>query len=208
MLIPFSNLKQKYKFNPTGVLHVGASEGQELTEYFKLGIKDIIFIEALPKIFEVLCKKTMQYDGVICYNECISDIDGEEIIFNVANNGGQSSSFLDFGTHKQMHPDVSFIDHIKLRTIRLDTLFPTLDKKFNFLNMDLQGAEGHALRGMGSLLDQFDYLYLEVNTTEVYKGCMQLPEMDEFLKERGFKRVETFFPGNCTWGDAFYIRMN
>jgi FkbM family methyltransferase len=207
MLIPFQELKRKYpEFQPKGVVHVGASEGQELEEYHKLGLKKMIWIEAIPSIYEVLVKRTSPFPDVICFNECISDVDGDQITFHVANNGGQSSSFLEFGTHKQMHPDVDYIKDIKMITTRLDTLLNGIDLDYDFLNIDLQGAEGHALRGLGDMINQFKYLYLEVNTTDVYKGCMQLPEMEEFLAQFGFVKKEILFPGNCTWGDCFFVK--
>ena len=69
MLIPFQNLKRKYsQFNPRGVVHAGAHEGQELGEYHKLGIKKVIFIEANPKIFKRLEKNCAPYPDVICFN--------------------------------------------------------------------------------------------------------------------------------------------
>ena len=204
MLIPFTQLQQKYKFTPSGVVHVGAHEGQELSEYHKIGIEKMIFIEALPEIYTRLVKHCEPYPEILCFNECIGAEDGELITFHVANNDSQSSSFLDFGTHRQMHPEVEFINDLHLKTTRLDTLLNGLDKDYDFLNMDIQGAEGVALIGLGSLLDQFNYLYLEVNKTEVYKGCMQVDELDKFLFE--FERVETLWPGRCTWGDAFYLR--
>ena len=38
-----------------------------------------------------------------------------------------------------------------------------------FLNIDIQGAELLALKGMGELLHHFDYAYIEVNHDYVYK---------------------------------------
>lgn len=207
MLIPFQTFKQKYpEFQPQGVVHVGAHEGQELEEYHKLGIDKMIFIEANPQIFNRLEKNCEPYSDVLCFNECISDTDGEEIEFKITNNDGQSSSFLELGTHKQMHPEVRFTDSLKLKTIRLDTLLEGLDPEYDFLNMDIQGAEGHALRGLGKMLNQFKYLYLEINTTEVYENCMQLPELTAYLNGFGFTLKETLFPGNCTWGDSFWMK--
>ena len=78
MLIPFQELKQKYPhFKPKGVVHVGASEGQELEEYHRLGINKMIWIEAIPSIYEVLVKRTSPFPDVICFNEGISDRDWE-----------------------------------------------------------------------------------------------------------------------------------
>ena len=88
----------------------------------------------------------------------------------------------------------------------MDNLLKGLDEDYDFLNMDLQGAEGHALKGLGKMLTQFKYLYLEVNTTEVYEGCMQLPELTAYLSGFGFTLKESFFPGNCTWGDSFWMK--
>ena len=207
MLIPFKNLQKRYpQFRPKGVLHIGAHEGQERKAYRELGIEKMIFIEAIPDIYQRLLKNCEDYPEAICFNECISDVDGEDITFKISNNDGQSSSFLELGTHKQMHPDVHYIREIKCKTVRIDTLLVGLEPEYDFLNIDLQGAEGHALRGMGTLLNQFKYLYLEVNTTEVYEGCIQLPELEEYLAQFGFKKKEILFPGNCTWGDAFFIK--
>lgn len=206
MLISFSKLQQKYNFYPKGVVHVGSHEGQELEEYHKLGIQDVIFIEANPEIYNRLLKKCNGNENILCFNECISDKDGEKVTFNVANNDGQSSSILELGTHKQMHPEVKYNGSFECETVTLDTLLLGLEDKYDFLNADIQGAEGLMLKGATELLNQFNYLYLEINTTEVYKDCMQLPEMKEFLSEYGFELKETFFPGNCTWGDSFWSK--
>lgn len=207
MLIPFQTLKQKYpQFQPQGVVHVGAHEAQELPEYHKLGIHKMVFIEANPQIFKRLEMKCAQYPDIICFNECIGDEDGKEVEFNIANNDGQSSSFLELGTHKQMHPEVHFTSKLKMKMTRLDTLLEGIEPEYDFLNMDIQGAEGHALKGLGKMLNQFKYLYLEVNTTAVYENCMQLAEMTIFLHRFGFQLKETLFPGNCTWGDSFWVK--
>jgi hypothetical protein len=45
----------------------------------------------------------------------------------------------------------------------------------------------------------------EVNNDEVYKNCVKVDELDKFLSDYGFERVETTWDGG-TWGDAFYIK--
>ena len=78
--------------------------------------------------------------------------------------------------------------------------------KYDFLNIDLQGCERFALKGMGDILYNFKWAYLEVNAKEVYKGCALVGEIDEYLLGFGFKRVETKWCGNTGWGDALYIK--
>ena len=76
----------------------------------------------------------------------------------------------------------------------------------NFLSIDIQGAELLALKGMGDLLKYFDYLY-KINKDYVYKNCCLVNEIDDYLKNFNFERVETKWT-NQNWGDGFYIKKN
>ena len=49
-------------------------------------------------------------------------------------------------------------------------------------------------------------LYLEVSTEELYKGCTILKDLDTFLEDIGFKRVETVMTRHG-WGDALFLRI-
>ena len=122
MLISFDYLFNKYKIAPKGVIHIGASEGQEAAMYYKCGIERSIWIEAIPEIYERLKLNLQKYSNALAINACIGDVDGKEVDFNISSNEGQSSSYLKFGTHKQQHPNVDYIDSRKMKTIRIDTL--------------------------------------------------------------------------------------
>lgn len=208
MLIDFRNLFPKYNINPKGVLHIGANVGEEAPIYNQLGITDVYWIEANYNLISKLKQNVDPfYHKVI--TACIGDSDGQEVVFNISNNAGQSSSYLEFGTHKTAHPDVHYTDHIIMKTCRIDTIFNVHRlgiPLFDFLNIDLQGAELKALKGMGELLHQFKWAYLEVNKEELYKGCALVGEIDEYMLTFGFKRVETKWCGNTGWGDALYIK--
>ena len=58
---------------------------------------------------------------------------------------------------------------------------------------------------MEEYLNRVDYIYTEVNSDYVYKGCALIGELDEYLLRFGLHRVETKWT-DCKWGDAFYIR--
>ena len=77
---------------------------------------------------------------------------------------------------------------------------------YNFLNIDIQGAELKCLKGLGEYLNYIDYLYLEVNTEKVYEDCCLLNELDEFLTD--FERVETKLYEKYGWGDCFLLRKS
>lgn len=217
MLIPLQDLIKKYNFHPKGVVHIGANEGQEAEAYFKTdSINKVMWFEALPLVFEKLkdhIKKTPRIEHS-AFKVLLSDEDDVEVDFNIANNDGQSSSMLEFGTHTKMHPTVKFTDKVKLKTKRFDTFMDSQKgaweeelwhPDYDFLNVDVQGAELKVLEGMGDYLNQFKWLYLEVNRSELYLGCPMVEELDEYVKPYGFTRVETKWTG-AGWGDGFYIK--
>lgn len=211
MLIDFKFLFEKYKVNATGVLHIGAHTGQEAEAYSANGIENVIWIEANPELFKKLLEHVAGIAGTVCINACISDTDGEKKVFHISSNEGQSSSFLELGTHAVVHPDVTYVKDIECTTKRIMSIFYenglNIDD-FTFLNIDLQGAELFALKGMGGLLDRVQYAYLEVNKAELYKDCALVEEIDEYMAVFNFIRVETLWAGNTNWGDAFYVKKN
>lgn len=211
MLISLDYLIKKYRLTPKYVLHIGASTGQEAEAYKAAGVHHVTWVEADPNVYNKLLKHISKYPGHIAVNACISDVDGEEIEFKITNNEGQSSSIFELGTHSQAHPSVVVVDRIKLLTSRIDTLQRKEGKiqsanSFDFLNIDLQCAELLALKGMGDVLSEIKFAYLEVNQKPLYVGCPMVQEIDMYMLGFGFKRVETKWEGRFGWGDAAYIR--
>jgi len=129
MLISFETLIRKYRITPKGVLHVGASTGQEAKDYFNNGVENVVWVEAIPDVFNKLCRNISEFRNMVAFNECISNVDGQKITFNVSNNEAQSSSILPLGTHKRAHPEVYYTHAIECTTKRLDTLIS--EKKLN-----------------------------------------------------------------------------
>ena len=206
MLIPFDTICNKYDLKIRGILHLGAHLLEEKEDYDAKNISKVVWIEGNPNIAELAKNKA---DGIIhtVYNYLISDVDDEEVEFNIANNG-QSSSILKLGKHSIYHPDVVYTNTIKAKTKTLKTIIKNNSlniNDYNFLNIDLQGVELKALRGLGKYLHYVDYIYTEVNSGNVYEGNDLITDIDLYLEKYGFERVETEFTG-AEWGDAFYIK--
>ena len=202
MLIPLHNLVKKYNVNFKGILHVGAHECEEIKDYDSyLPRNKVLWVEALPGKVD-FCKK--KHPDVLIENAVVSDVI-ETVRFNVSNNG-QSSSMLDFGLHSTFHPQVHYVTCFETETKLLKEVICNYDISYNFLNLDIQGAELKALKGMEEYLNSVDYIYSEVNSDYVYKNCALVKEIDEYLLKFGLHRVETKWYGDCKWGDAFYIR--
>jgi len=192
------------KIRINGCFHVGAHNCEEMELYNKLGIEknNIIWIDAIEsKVNE------MKQKGIVnIYNALITDKDDNKITFNISNNC-QSSSVLEFGTHKREHPEVIYVDKITMNSITVDTFFERNkinQSKYDFWNFDIQGAELMALKGSIKSIKYAKVIYLEVNQNELYKNCALIDEIDNFLLQYNFNRVLTKMTHHG-WGDAIYI---
>lgn len=206
MLIDFSYLCKKYQFKPRGVLHIGAHDLEEMDKYLTEGVSKIIWIEGNS---DLVAKNSHRVDGTNqkLLHGLVYSKNNKEVEFNITNNL-QSSSILEFGKHKEYHPQVEFIETRKMTTTRIDTLLGKNGinpEEFNFVNLDIQGVELQALKGFGKYLDNIKYIYTEVNSGEVYKNNDSIEDLDFFLSGFGFKRVETEMTP-FEWGDAFYVK--
>ena len=204
MFLELKKIKQDHNLNIRGIIHVGAHLLEERAIYHELGINNVVWIEAN----ESLTKLTQeQYPGECILNYTVYDEDDIEIAFNIASNG-QSSSLLKFGTHASLYPYITFLEQKITRTKTLSTLLRDEDidvGKYNMLNLDIQGVELRAIKGLGCLLEKIDYIYTEVNNDQVYEGNDLMIDLDSYLLDNGFSRKETYII-NGNWGDALYTR--
>ena len=106
MLIPFSQIVNKYNMKIHGILHIGAHNCEELEAYKQYGLNNnnIIWVEANPLLVEQNLKidKSRIIKNFIC---CDTDVGKTKL--NIANNG-QSSSILEFGTHARSYPSIKY----------------------------------------------------------------------------------------------------
>ncbi len=206
MLIPFKKL-------PTGsvggVIHVGAHEAEELNDYVSAGKTKVLWVEANPGKWCALSEKLDAYPSMHLGRFAAASSTGGRATLNIASNG-QSSSLLPFGSHADSYPLISFTEEVEVDLCSVDDWISRLGVNpadYNFLNLDIQGYELNALRGMARQLRYVDYVYSEVNFEDVYVGCAKMTELDEFLGGYGLKRVAVVDTG-AGWGDAFYSRKS
>lgn len=206
MLIDFRQLFPKYSIKPTGVLHIGANVGEEAPVYAEMGIQKVIWVEANPDLFPKLMENITKFPNPVAYNFAAGD-ENKKTVLHISNNGSQSSSVLELGTHKIAHPEVQYIGDKEVDMFRIDHALGNGEiDGCDFLNIDVQGFELNVLQGMGNLIRQFKSVYLEVNKEELYKGCALIDSIDLFMTANGLRRVETLWVGNTGWGDSLYVR--
>jgi len=201
MLISIREQSRVWGVRPGGVIHVGGHLGEERKEYMANGWGDVVWIEAQPSLAEQL-REITSGSGDRVIQAAIWDSSDQELSLHISTNS-ESTSLLDFGTHKQDHPEISFSEEIPIKTITLDAL--ALPPTHDYLALDIQGAELRALKGFTNGLANIKWICTEFNSREVYKGCALIDELDEFLESQGFiRKITRVTPFG--WGDALYVR--
>lgn len=204
MIIPFDQLVKDFQLQITGVIHVGAHVGQEYVDYDKHHIKYQMYFEPCQAAFAKLIKNLPEGKDIKAFRMALGNEVGKREMYVETTNQGMSNSLLEPGTHLTTYPNIKFPKKEEVSIVKLDMLkFPRLN--YNMLNMDVQGFELEVLKGAIKTLPTINIIYTEINTEEVYKGCAQVEQLDEFLSEFGFKRVYTFMACE-SWGDALYLK--
>lgn len=202
MLISFTNLKRKYNMDIKGIIHIGGHFGEELAEYVRTGIQDIVVFEPLESNFNILFENVNNLNANILGHQVALGPEEKEVEMYVSSNEGLSSSVLKPKVHLTQYKNITFNETEKVEMKTLDSYNYT---EYNFINMDVQGYELEVLKGGTETLKHIDYVYCEVNRDEVYEHNAYVEEIDEFLSSYNMERVETNWEGQ-TWGDALYVK--
>jgi len=206
-MIDIKQQLQKFRIQPRGVIHVGAHKASEHQSYLALGFSKILYIEANPSLYAELEERFRNDPLVLLANVAITDENGE-IDFRVTSSD-QSSSILALKDHLNIYPEIKQVNQIRVTARTLDHLFLEREwdpRDFNFINIDIQGAELLALRGALRILQNIDALNTEINHVELYENCVLFPDLENFLSLLGFNRTEMISPYHSSWGDAFYVK--
>jgi FkbM family methyltransferase len=113
------NIETLLKNRRRGAIHVGANNGGERDWYIQNEFTPVIWFEPLKEVYGKLVDHIKDAPGQIAFNFGIHDTLTTAVL-NVANNEGQSSSILPFGTHATSHPKVKYIGKEVIELVRLD----------------------------------------------------------------------------------------
>jgi len=200
----FRNL---YGVSPNGMLHVGAHEAEEFQEYEinnMMGNGNCYWVEALPERVEELRgffadKPRHKVIQALAWGDS-----GVNMKLKVTNRTASSSVF-DLGEHANFYKDIHVTKTLEILSTRLDELISKTEK-FDFVVLDVQGAELEVIKGMGDLLAKVKWIFLEVSRKELYLGQALVDELDSYLMDRGYRRRFVEWDRWAGWGDALYVR--
>lgn len=203
MMISLKHIVGRYNLNITGILHIGAHYGEEYFSYREQGIENMIFFEPVKSNFNILAKGLLDCD-VTLYNLALGNEVGEKVMFIETVNHGQSCSVLEPDVHLKQYPNIVFNNREIVKIDKLDNI--SFDrKKYNMINIDVQGYELEVFKGAVETLKTINTIYTEVNFDNVYKDCCLVEDLDRFLGKFGFVRILTDAKPK-TWGDALYLK--
>lgn len=188
-----------------GIIHVGANEAQEMTEYQRLGANNVVWIEPIPELVAVI-KSKIEFFGLsnhMVLQACCSGTNNQDVIFNVASNNGESSSMLELGAHQNLHPEISYVYNFETTTVRLDSLNINFSD-YNVLVIDTQGADLLVLNGASNVIHKFDAVYIEVSDFPVYTGGATLNDIYNYLYTNNFF-LHYLSIKNLGYGNAFFV---
>ena len=198
---------------------IGACEGESSVRYARLFPKATIYtFEPLPSNFELVIKNIKQYktDTIHPFQLCLSDKVGETI-FHVSsgnpenadednwNYGNKSSSLLAPEKTTEVHSWLKFEEAITVKTTTLKQFCAENNiAHIDFIHMDVQGAELMVLQGAQDFIQHINMIWLEVEAVELYKGQPLKKDVENFMHNNGFIKLEdTVY---TTAGDQFWAR--
>lgn len=211
MTYPIVEIEKLGLHKPQGIIHVGANNGCEFDSYKQVNPEIVLYIEPIPRIYEELKNRISNTANHFALQYLCSDIDNEDVVFNIASNNGLSSSFLPLGRHEEIYPDIQYVDSFRVQTRTVDSLvrelFPNIpENKFQLLVIDTQGCDLKVLGGCHRLLrNGLKYVSVEISEEPLYEGGCTHEQITDFLKLYGF-RMKNMFIHSAGWGEAFYVK--
>jgi FkbM family methyltransferase len=206
--IPKSYIK-KFLPNDPIIVEAGAHIGKDTLEMAEMWPKGKIFaFEPVPSLHEQLLAKTRTANNVRCYSVALSDLTGSATLYVSSGESDGSSSLLVPQEHLEEHPNVKFIETVRVETITLDqwTVNEGIDH-VDFLWLDLQGHELAVLAASPRVLSSARAVHTEVSLKQTYKGVPLYPEFRLWLENKGFEVVREALPWR-DMGNVLLVRRH
>lgn len=165
----------------------------------------MLWIEAIPEKLAVI-KERIKSSGVRNHEVTTAVVwsePGKTLEFFRSNNG-ESSSVYEMKQHLDEYPEILVVGSQEMTSVTLVELIPQRLFPVDLLNLDIQGAELEALRGLGSKIHEVKAIYCEVNLKELYQGAPLFTELCDWLHERGFSLAD-IVKLDEGWGDGLWL---
>ena len=192
-----------------GVIAAGMPVDFILSLWPERGVDPLLAIEGRPKPFAHLAEAAQGIAGVRCIQRLLGSEPGTARLPVPTDDA--AASILPMARYPAGPCRLTDRPTVELRQSRLDEVVAEAGfrpDQFQLLALALQGTELAALRGAIRVLDRVRAVNLRVYFEDVFAGCPQIDQIDDFMGERGFFRVALTSPVAHGWGDALYLRSD
>lgn len=186
-----------------GILHIGASTGEEAPEYHRLNLP-VLWIEADPETFEGLKVRLKRFPDQKAVNILLSDRDAE-VDFFVTDNSGLSSSVHPLTSKGRQNFNIKNIQSKRLSANRMDSIKNIDFGVHDFWIIDVQGHELQVLKGAELTLKHAKWILIEISTLVFYENQSVFHEVHKWLVNQGFVLL---YKPNSTHCEALYKRLD
>lgn len=182
-------IKQYLPDNPT-IIEAGAHIGRDTVKMSKLWPNSKIYaFEPVPELFQYLINNTKNYSNIFCFQLALSNKIELADLYVSSGRSTALSSLLKPEDILQIHPDAHF-EKISVQTTTLDKWAEEHQvKSVDFMWLDLQGAELHALEGANNLLKTVKVILIEASLTNRYSNNPTYNTLKNYIEQKGFKAV-------------------
>jgi FkbM family methyltransferase len=196
-----------------GIIQVGANDGGELASFAEVSSNLLLFepVEQARRVLEQRAAALPPSVRIAVSDLIVSDHDGE-VDFFVGRESGNSSMFDLNPARPAAHHHNVHDRRVRRRSVTLDAFFAeqrgTLSPAdYNYLYMDVQGAEHLVLQGATGTLRHIDFIWMEVSYAPIYLNTMMFWDMCHLCESLGyFLAFHEESPWNQNQGDALFVR--
>lgn len=203
------------------IFDIGSCHGLESATFSNVYPNaEINTFEANPIQIPIILEHTKDCSNVTVHEVAVNDYNGVCKFYPIDkqksrsawfdSNQGASSLFRVNGTESLMHASESYVQsEIEVPCIRLDTFCETknIDPP-QIIWMDLQGAEFKALKGLGNLIDDVEFIWTEMEIEPLYHDQDLFETIHPWLLDKGFALLGKNLARNKRSGDFVYMRKN
>lgn len=196
------------------MLEIGSLHGLDAIEVLKTyGLERVITIECNPECIEICRRNFAPYPNITLVEVAAWHEDGRIPFYRVTesqdwkgaptHNIGASSCFQ---TNDTWPFEKYTQEKIEVPARRLEGVLRELEiDRVDLICMDAQGAELHALKGLGPFLDGVQAIITELELKPMYHGQSLFHEVQQYLLRFGFRlRAENRWAQ--TAGDFLFVR--
>jgi len=213
--VPEHNLLGLRAFNIRTVIDVGANVGQ-FARFARANFPEarILAFEPLPAAVAALRGLARRDSNVEVFAYALGDVEGETHIHLHRNHSPSSSLLNTTQLSHQIYPFTEIQERIPISLRRLDSVVATLDDPLApeiLVKIDVQGYEGHVIRGAANTLSAARACIVEVNRDSLYVGQASFEEIVSALSAVNLRYCgnlsQVHAPdGHVIYLDAVFIR--